>query len=280
MKVHTSIIDLKGDLNKFLFKKQKIGFVPTMGALHSGHISLVEKSKSENHCTIVSIFVNPFQFNNPSDLEKYPRNPEKDFAMLEKAEVDFVFSPEVSEIYPDKNVETYDFGDLANVMEGEFRPGHFDGVAAVVRRFFSIVEPTNAYFGEKDFQQLAIIKKMVNDYSIPVNIVACPIIREKDGLAMSSRNMRLSEEERKSAKEIFKIVSEAKNNMNSFEVKELERFVVNQINQIPYLKTEYFQIVDSETLQPIDSLNDAKSITACLAVFAGDIRLIDSIKFK
>jgi pantoate--beta-alanine ligase len=280
MKIHNKIKDLQQELQKLINQKKNIGFVPTMGALHKGHISLVEKSKSENDFTVVSIFVNPIQFNNPEDLEKYPRNPEKDFEMLKNAGVNFVFYPEVAEMYPEEVNEKYNFGNLETVMEGAFRPGHFNGVAVVVRKLFDIVKPSNAYFGEKDFQQLAIIKKMVADYSIPVQIVPCPIVREPDGLAMSSRNARLTPEERNSAKEIFSILKQAKEKINSLSFREIEKWGANQIAKVPFLKIEYLQMVDSESLQQADSLQNCNSTTACIAVYAGKIRLIDNIKIK
>ncbi|MBN2682394.1 MAG: pantoate--beta-alanine ligase [Bacteroidales bacterium] len=280
MKIYNKIKDLQQDLQQPILQKKKIGFVPTMGALHSGHISLVEKSKSENDFTVVSIFVNPIQFNNPEDLEKYPRNPEKDFEMLKNAGVDFVFYPEVAEMYPEEVNEKYNFGNLETVMEGAFRPGHFNGVAVVVRKLFDIVKPSNAYFGEKDFQQLAIIKKMVHDYSIPVQIVPCSIVREPNGLAMSSRNARLSIEERNSAKEIFRILKESKAKINILSLREIEKWATEQVNKIPFLETEYFQIVDSQNLQQVDSPDSSQSLTACIAVYAGKIRLIDNLKFK
>jgi pantoate--beta-alanine ligase len=280
MKIHNKIQNLQQDLQELVLQKKKIGFVPTMGALHAGHISLVENSKHENDFTVVSIFVNPIQFNNPEDLQKYPRNPEKDFNMLQNAGVDFVFYPEVSEMYPEEVKEKYNFGLLETVMEGAFRPGHFNGVAVVVRKLFDIVKPTRAYFGEKDFQQLAIIKKMVADYSIPVTIVPCHIVREPDGLAMSSRNARLTPEERNSAKEIFRILKESKEKINFLPLREIEKWAAEQVNKIPFLKTEYFQIVDSHSLQQVDSLDNSRSVTACIAVFAGQIRLIDNLKFK
>jgi pantoate--beta-alanine ligase len=255
-----------------------IGFVPTMGALHQGHISLVEKAVKENNIVIASIFVNPIQFNNPEDLAKYPRNISVDLAMLEKAGVNAVFVPSEEEMYPEPVNETYNFGHLESVMEGKFRPGHFNGVAIAVRRLFDIVKPHRAYFGEKDFQQLLIIKALVKVNKIPVDIISCPISREEDGLARSSRNARLSIEMRKAAPFIYQQLAEAKAQSTNATVSQIEESITNKFKRHPFLKLEYFKIADAETLEPVTGPIQ-KHHHAFIAVFAGDIRLIDNISF-
>ncbi len=254
-----------------------VGFVPTMGALHRGHISLVEKAKKENQTVVVSIFVNPTQFNDPNDLKRYPRNLEADIKLLESTGYDIVFAPEAEEIYPEPDSRIFDFGHLEKVMEGKHRPGHFNGVAQVVSKLFEIVKPGKAYFGLKDFQQLAVINKMVKMLEMPVEIVPCPIIREESGLAMSSRNELLLKEERENAALIFRTLSEAQNLTGQFSVRELENWVKETINKNPFLNVEYFEIVDFENLQPINSWNDKGKKAGCIAVFCGKVRLIDNI---
>jgi pantoate--beta-alanine ligase len=259
---------------------KKVGFVPTMGALHSGHISLVEQAITENDVCVVSIFVNPTQFNDASDLEKYPRTLEADARLLEKAGVHIVFAPEVQEMYPEKDTRQFDFAALDKVMEGKFRAGHFNGVAQVVSKLFDFVAPHRAYFGEKDFQQLAIIRRMVEDYSMPVEIVACPIVREESGLAMSSRNERLSTEERKKAALIFKTLSESLTFAASKSVTEVRQYVVDTLNQENEFDVEYFEIVDGNTLQSIRNWDESSYIIGCIALFCGNVRLIDNIKYR
>jgi pantoate--beta-alanine ligase len=259
---------------------RSLGFVPTMGALHDGHISLVERCVAENDYTIVSIFVNPTQFNDKNDLKNYPRMPEKDLKMLEGAGANAVFMPDESEIYPEPDNRVFDFGMLDKVMEGKFRPGHFNGVAQVVSKLFDIVEPHKAYFGQKDYQQLAIIREMVKQLGYKIEIVGCPIVREADGLAMSSRNLLLSPEHRKSAPLIYKTLQEARNKMDELSVKQMIDWVENQINADPNLKIEYFELVDTNTLLPVDSWNHSGGIIGCIAVWAGSIRLIDNLIFK
>jgi pantoate--beta-alanine ligase len=254
-----------------------VGFVPTMGALHEGHLTLVRQSVEENDFTVCSIFVNPIQFNNPEDLKKYPRNLEKDMAMLEKEGCGLVFAPTAEEMYPEPVTEVFDFNGLDQVMEGQFRPGHFNGVAVVVKKLFGIIQPNRAYFGEKDFQQLAIIKYLVKKMDLPVEIVPCPIIRETDGLAMSSRNTRLNQKHRELAPKIFNVLSEVKERSAKFGVQELKNWVEHQFRDNPEFKMEYFEIADTETLQPVSSWSDSKHIIACIAIFLGKIRLIDNI---
>lgn len=257
-----------------------IGFVPTMGALHEGHASLVKKAVEENDFVIVSIFVNPTQFNDKNDLRNYPRTPEKDIALLNDLGVHYVFMPTESEIYPEPDTRQFDFGLLDKVMEGEHRPGHFNGVAQIVSKLFEIVKPHRAYFGQKDFQQLAIIRKLVKILNFNIEIVACPILREKDGLAMSSRNLLLDPEKRASAPLISKTLLDARNKMLEMSVKNLIDWVVNSINGDSHLSVEYFELSNAITLEPIKDWNDAEHIVGCIAVKAGNVRLIDNVIFK
>ncbi len=262
-------------------KSLSIGFVPTMGALHKGHLSLIKQSKQETDITVVSIFVNPKQFNDKNDLDNYPRIIDEDIKKLEKSECDILFLPSVEEMYPRNYTEKFfDLAQLDSTMEGKYRPGHFKGVVAIVSRFFDIIQPHKAFFGEKDFQQLVIIKHIVKQYNYPVKIVACPIVREKDGLAMSSRNILLSEAQRKKAPEIYKTLFESKRLMSVFTVEELKQWVVNKINAIKTMQVEYFEIVDSETLTPIDDWGAKCKKAGCIAVKTGKIRLIDNIKYN
>ncbi|HQG71682.1 MAG TPA: pantoate--beta-alanine ligase [Tenuifilum sp.] len=274
------ISDLKTMLQGFRSEGKSIGFVPTMGALHKGHVSLVERSVAENDITVVSIFVNPTQFNDKNDLKNYPRMPEKDIAMLEAAGVNVVFMPTESEIYPEPDTRVFDFGMLDKVMEGKFRPGHFNGVAQVVSKLFDIVEPHRAYFGQKDYQQLAIIRAMVRMLGYRIEIVGCPIVREPDGLAMSSRNLLLTPEHRKSAPLIYQTLAEARNKTNELSVKEMIDWVVNGINSDPNLKVEYFELADADSLLPVQGWDHPNGIVGCIAVWAGNIRLIDNMMFK
>lgn len=255
-----------------------LGFVPTMGALHSGHISLVKKSCSENDYTICSIFVNPTQFNNTQDLKKYPSQLDADLALLEESGCDFVFTPSLEEIYPeDYQPKRYSFGLLENVMEAVNRPGHFNGVAMVVSRLFSIVKPQKAYFGEKDFQQLAIVKSMVIQDKIPVQIISCPIVREPSGLAMSSRNARLNEHQRRASSRIYSRLCEVLKMQPDYTIAEIKNWVLQEFKEDSDLELEYFEISDPNTLTP--SLNWSSSAThiACIAIFVGEVRLIDNI---
>lgn len=274
------ISDLKTMLQGFRSEGKSIGFVPTMGALHKGHVSLVERSVAENDITVVSIFVNPTQFNDKNDLMNYPRMPEKDIAMLEAAGVNVVFMPTESEIYPEPDTRVFDFGMLNKVMEGKFRPGHFNGVAQVVSKLFDIVEPHRAYFGQKDYQQLSIIRAMVRMLGYRIEIVGCPIVREPDGLAMSSRNLLLTPEHRKSAPLIYQTLAEARNKTNEFSVKDVIDWVVNRINSDPNLKVEYFELADADSLLPVLGWDHPNGIVGCIAVWAGNIRLIDNMMFK
>ncbi|MDR1156278.1 MAG: pantoate--beta-alanine ligase [Bacteroidales bacterium] len=254
-----------------------IGFVPTMGALHPGHISLVERCRKENGVVVVSIFVNPTQFNDQSDLANYPRTLEEDLYKLSSAGCDYVFAPSVEEMYPEEDTRVFDFGMLDKVMEGAYRPGHFNGVAQIVSRLFDAVQPDKAYFGEKDFQQLAIIRRMVAMMNDPIRIVGCPIVREADGLAMSSRNMRLTPEQRKNALEIAHTLLACREKIGCVPLGELKKWVVDRINHTPGLRTEYFDIVDRDSLQPVSEYKE-NALQACIAVYAGAVRLIDNIR--
>ncbi len=261
--------------------KKTIGFVPTMGALHAGHISLVKEAKKNNDICIVSVFVNPTQFNNLEDLEKYPRTIERDAALLAEAGADVVFTPTVEEIYPEPDTRQFDFGMLDKVMEGEHRPGHFNGVAQVVSRLFDIVRPDRAYFGEKDFQQLAIIREMVKQLSLAVEIMPMPILREVSGLALSSRNERLSAEEKEIATNIYKtLLFSSTEYFDKISVAQTIEIVSERINSFEPLRVEYFDIVDGYTLQSISDWNDSEYTVGCIAVFCGEVRLIDNIIYK
>lgn len=280
MKIIDTISELENQLQGYRHKGETIGLVPTMGALHQGHASLVERCVADNKISIVSLFVNPTQFNNKEDLKHYPRTPEKDHELLERLGVDYVFSPSVEEMCPEEDKRVFDFGQLDKVMEGEFRPGHFNGVAQIVSKLFDIVKPDNAYFGEKDFQQLAIVKDMVRQLQMPVNIIGMPIVRESSGLAMSSRNQRLSEEQKKNASEVYKVLNESKLMIDKFIPYELINYVSESINKVSGLKVEYFQIVDGDNLQPVTSWSDSDYIVGCIALFCGEVRLIDNIRYK
>lgn len=277
---HRNIASVKTLLSSIKATKT-IGFVPTMGALHKGHLSLIKKAKKENDFVVVSIFVNPTQFDNEEDLKKYPKTLTNDLHLLETANCDLVFIPTVSEIYK-KNIQSthFDFDGLEHQMEGKFRKGHFDGVGTIVKKLFEIVTPNRAYFGEKDFQQLQIIKKMVAKLSLPVTIVPCAIYREKDGLALSSRNTRLTKEQRKAAPFIYKTLKIAQNEFGIKNAMEIKEWVINEFKKHPILKLEYFEIAEEETLQPIVQTNKNKNYRGFIAVFAGKIRLIDNIKLK
>jgi pantoate--beta-alanine ligase len=257
-----------------------IGFVPTMGALHAGHISLIESSKKENDLTVCSIFVNPTQFNNPEDLKKYPRTLEKDCEMLDTAQCDVVFAPAAEEMYPALPKLTFDFGSLETVMEGKFRPGHFNGVGIVVSKLFHIVKPDKAYFGLKDLQQVAVIRRMVSDLSFDLEIIPCPTLREADGLAMSSRNMRLSAEARALAPHIHQLLILAKEKLQSGESSETTRvFAADYFSNYPEFTLEYLEIADFDTLDPIAQAHTPGKTAICIAAFLGGVRLIDNIVF-
>ncbi|MBQ2417337.1 MAG: pantoate--beta-alanine ligase [Alistipes sp.] len=261
-------------------RSQTIGFVPTMGALHEGHISLVERARKECDTVVVSVFVNPTQFNDKNDLKNYPRTPEADAAMLEAAGVDYVLFPTVEEIYPEPDTRVFDFGQVDKVMEGATRPGHFNGVAQVVSRLFAIVEPDKAYFGEKDFQQIAVIRAMVAQLGLTLEIIDCPIIRDTDGLARSSRNTLLTPEHRAAAPHIYEVLSAAVAKIGEMTPQQLTEWVVAEVEKSPLLKVIYFQAVDALSLQQVGSWEESERIQGCIAVQAGEIRLIDNIKLK
>ncbi len=270
------------DIQLFLKAKRSsglsVGLVPTMGALHEGHLSLIRRAKKENKIVVASVFVNPVQFNNPADLEKYPRTPEKDVALLDGAGCDAVFMPSVEEMYPAKINDHYDFGSIEQVMEGACRPGHFNGVAIVVRKLFEIVEPDRAYFGEKDFQQQAIIRKMVKDYNINLEIVPCDIVRENDGLAMSSRNMRLNADERAIAPMIYKVLRETVAKVDTMSPAEMKAFALKRYSEIKQFDVEYVEIADETTLQSVKEWNDSEHARIFVALQLGPVRLIDNLR--
>lgn len=278
MKVVNTVAELNAALAPL--KREGVGFVPTMGALHAGHRSLVERARRENDTVVVSVFVNPTQFNDKNDLKNYPRTPEADCAILEAAGADIVFMPTVEVIYPEPDTRQFDFGMVDKVMEGATRPGHFNGVAQVVSRLFALVNPARAYFGEKDFQQIAVIKAMVEQLAIDIEIVECAIVRGEDGLALSSRNELLTPEHRAAAPHIYATISQCAAKMESMSPEELTNWVVSTIDENPLLKTIYFEAVDARTMQRVEKWSDSERIQGCCAVQAGDIRLIDNIRIK
>jgi pantoate--beta-alanine ligase len=271
------------ELKEFLRERRRrgstIGFIPTMGALHEGHLSMVRRSKKENGLTVVSIFVNPTQFNNPSDLERYPRTPEKDIRLLVCEDCDILFAPGAEEMYPpDEITPEIDLGALDRVMEGKFRPGHFQGVATVVKKFFDIIEPDVAYFGKKDFQQLAVITHMVRTLSLPVRIVPSETVREPDGVAMSSRNLRLPAADREAARGIHDTLLRVRSAAGTVPPAELAKKAFSELAALPRFRPEYFEIVDGETLLPLGKWQKGRLAVACTAVYLGDIRLIDNLE--
>jgi pantoate--beta-alanine ligase len=273
---------LQIELKKAQNQSKKIGFVPTMGALHKGHLSLLEESISENEITVLSIFVNPTQFNNADDLKKYPRTLEKDVALVRKLNENIlIYAPSVNDIYAGETISTsFNYDGLEHQMEGKHRPGHFDGVGTIVKKLFEIVNPTNAYFGEKDFQQLQIVKKLVVKHKIPVNVITCEIYREPSGLAMSSRNERLSDNARNESKLIYKILLEAKDKFMLKSAKEVTEFVVREFKKHKNFTLEYFEIAEEETLLSCKRKTKNKKYRGFIAVFIEDIRLIDNISLK
>ena len=280
MTIIETVVLLQEELSKYRDTGKTIGFVPTMGALHEGHATLVKQCVRENDVTVVSVFVNPTQFNNPDDLRLYPRTPEKDWQLLESIGADIVFAPTVEEMYPEPDSRQFDFGGLAQVMEGAFRSGHFNGVAQVVSKLFEYVQPHVAYFGEKDFQQLAIVKKMVQQLKLPVKVMGVPTGREANGLAMSSRNQRLSDAERENASAIYRILRESTSLMSQKSPNQISSWVKEAINNVTGLRVEYFAIADAYSLQPISNWKEADEVIGCTAVYCGDVRLIDNIRYK
>ncbi|WP_334155783.1 pantoate--beta-alanine ligase [Phocaeicola coprocola] len=280
MKLIQTIQELRTELDALRKEGKTIGLVPTMGALHAGHASLVKRAVAENDVVVVSDFVNPTQFNDKNDLLKYPRTLDADCKLLEECGASFVFAPSVEEIYPEPDTRQFSYAPLDTVMEGKFRPGHFNGVCQIVSKLFLIVEPTRAYFGEKDFQQLAIIREMVRKYPFNLEIVGCPIVREADGLALSSRNARLSDEQRIQALQISKTLFASVEYAQTHTLAETKAFVEPAISTAEGLRLEYFEIVDGNSLQAVCDWKDSSYIVGCITVFCGEVRLIDNIKYK
>lgn len=279
MQVLKSKIELVSLIDNYKKEGKTIGFVPTMGALHNGHLSLVKECKKNSDIAVVSIFVNPTQFNDPEDLKRYPRTLEKDTELLKTVDCDLIFAPSVEEIYPEPDTRKFDFGYLESVMEGAKRPGHFNGVGQVVSRLFDIVRPDKAFFGMKDFQQVAIIKNMVKQLNYSIQIVPCPIVREESGLALSSRNTLLDADHKKNAPHIYATLKKARNLASELSVSDLKKWITDEINSNSYLETEYVEIVDDTTLKITEDWKEAGTKVACVAVYAGNIRLIDNIVF-
>lgn len=277
--VHT-IKDLQAALAALRAQGKMVGLVPTMGALHAGHASLVKRCVAENDAAVVSVFVNPTQFNDKNDLAKYPRTLDADCRLLEQCGAAFAFAPSVEEMYPEPDTRQFSYAPLDTVMEGKYRPGHFNGVCQIVSKLFEAVKPDRAYFGEKDFQQLAIIREMVRQLKFPLEIVGCPIVREEDGLALSSRNARLSAEERQQALKISQTLFASRDYAKSHTVAETQKFVEDAIEAAPGLRLEYFELVDGNTLQKIANWEDTSYAVGCITVFCGEVRLIDNIKYK
>lgn len=280
MKIVHVIKDLQEALADLRAQGKTVGLVPTMGALHAGHASLVKRSVAENDATVVSVFVNPTQFNDKNDLAKYPRTLEADCRLLEQCGATVVFAPSVEEIYPEPDMRHFSFPPLDTVMEGAYRPGHFNGVCQIVSKLFDLVKPDRAYFGEKDFQQLAIIREMVRQLKFPLQIVGCPIVREADGLALSSRNTRLSAEQRQQALKISQTLFASVDYAATHTVAQTQQFVEDAIAAAPGLRLEYFELVDGNTLQKIADWGDTDYAVGCITVFCGEVRLIDNIKYK
>ena len=280
MKLIQTIQELRTELDALRKEGKTIGLVPTMGALHAGHASLVKRAVAENDVVVVSDFVNPTQFNDKNDLLKYPRTLDADCKLLEECGASFVFAPSVEEIYPEPDTRQFSYAPLDTVMEGKFRPGHFNGVCQIVSKLFLIVEPTRAYFGEKDFQQLAIIREMVRKYPFNLEIVGCPIVREADGLALSSRNARLSDEQRIQALQISKTLFASVEYAQTHTLAETKAFVESAISTAEGLRLEYFEIVDGNSLQTVCDWKDGSYIVGCITVFCGEVRLIDNIKYR
>lgn len=279
MQILKSKNELVSLIDNYKKEGKTIGFVPTMGALHNGHLSLVKECKKNSDIAVVSIFVNPTQFNDPEDLKRYPRTLEKDTELLKTVDCDLIFAPSVEEIYPEPDTRKFDFGYLESVMEGAKRPGHFNGVGQVVSRLFDIVRPDKAFFGMKDFQQVAIIKNMVKQLNYSIQIVPCPIIREESGLALSSRNTLLDADHKKNAPHIYATLKKARNLASELSVSDLKKWITDEINSNSYLETEYVEIVDDTTLKITEDWKEAGTKVACVAVYAGNIRLIDNIVF-
>lgn len=279
MNIYKTAEELRSFVTEERKQGHRIAFVPTMGALHEGHLSLVRRALKENDCCIVSVFVNPTQFNNPRDLETYPRTLDADSRLLASIGTTALFAPEVETIYPEPDTRVFHVGAVAEVMEGKYRPGHFNGVMQVVSRLFDLAQPDCAYFGEKDFQQIAVLRAMAREIKSPVEIIACPIVREEDGLARSSRNTLLSEEGRAQAPNIYRILSESRAWSKELSPKAVIERATQLLDAIPTLRVEYFEIVDADTLQPITRWEDSPKPYGCITVYCGDVRLIDNIAY-
>ncbi len=280
MKIIRKVEELKKALAADKADGKTVGLVPTMGALHAGHVSLIDHARKENDVVVVSVFVNPTQFNNPEDLRTYPRTEEADCVKLEVAGVDYAFIPEVEEMYPQPDTRVFDLGPVAEVMEGKMRPGHFNGVAQIVSKLFAIVEPMRAYFGEKDFQQIAVIRRMVEIEGFDIEIVPCPIKREDDGLALSSRNVRLDPQQRAVAPKIHKVLAESVGWAPQMTVSQVKSHVVDDINAYQGMEVEYYEIVNGYDMQPISDWSDTDYPVGCVTVNVGNVRLIDNIKYS
>ena len=282
MKVYSKIVDLQNALFDERKAGKTVGLVPTMGALHEGHASLVRRAVAENDVTVVSVFVNPTQFNDKNDLKNYPRNLEADCLLLQQCQANYVFAPEVEDMYPTPDKRQFDYPPITTVMEGAHRPGHFNGVCQVVSRLFYIVRPQRAYFGKKDWQQIAVVKAMVRHLQLPVAIVECPIVRHPDGLALSSRNTLLAPDERAIAPAIYKTLKESIDYAKTHSLADTHDMVVSRLNAVQGLSVEYFAIVDGNTLQDIRQWDDSDSVVGCITVYCGKtpIRLIDHIRYK
>lgn len=282
MKVLRTVGELQEAMTLHRDAGKTIGLVPTMGALHAGHISLMNRARGDNDIVVASVFVNPTQFNNPTDLETYPRTEEADCRVLESAGVDYAFIPSVEEIYPEPDTRVFDLGEVAEVMEGAMRPGHFNGVAQIVSKLFAWVNPTRAYFGEKDFQQIAVIRRMAKLEGFNFEIVACPIVREADGLALSSRNVRLTPEQRAIAPAIHVVLSDSIAMAGAGKsVEEVKKSVISQIDAKPQMTTEYYEIVNPLTMQPAENwMTPDGPAVGCITVYCGDVRLIDNITYS
>lgn len=282
MRIFEKVVDLQNELFEVRRQGKTVGLVPTMGALHDGHASLVRQSVQQNDVTVVSVFLNPTQFNDKGDLDRYPRTLDADCKLVEACGADYVFAPSVSEMYPTPDTRHFEFPPQSTVMEGAKRPGHFNGVCQVVSRLFYITRPNRAYFGEKDWQQIAVVKRLVGFINMNIEIVECPIVRDEDGLAKSSRNSLLSTDERAIAPNIYKVLKSSTSEAGKMSVQQLHDKVVADINAIEGLEVEYFDIVDGNTLLPVQSWGDTPYVVGCITVYCGKtpIRLIDHIKYK
>ncbi len=279
MEIIRTVAELEARTADLRQQGRSIGLVPTMGALHAGHMSLVKRAREENDIVVASVFVNPTQFNNPEDLRTYPRTEQADCTLFEQGGVDIAFIPTAEEIYPEPDTRVFDLGPVAEVMEGAMRPGHFNGVAQIVSKLFAMTCPTRAYFGEKDFQQIAVIHRMTELEGFDLEIVPCPIQREQDGLALSSRNVRLTPEQRAIAPAIAKTLVSSLDWAKTHNVEQTKRFVTETVNSFPHMKVEYYEIVDGKTMQPVSDWSQTKEPVGCITVFCGDVRLIDNIRY-